>query len=101
MSVKQADCWAERATKPGGNKQWQVWRKILTCVHFKNPATKVVLGINDFPIERLLSDYQATFPLRCGNFILSPTLLYLQIFGKYVSPQTYKKLYDKTSFSNF
>ena len=40
----------------------------------KNQRLKWHVGGNDFWIERLQSsNYQATFPLRCVNFILTAT----------------------------
>ena len=44
------------------------------CAYLLIRRLKWRIGVNDFPTERLLSDYQATFPLRCGNFISSPTV---------------------------
>ena len=35
---------------------------------------KWCVGVNYFLTERLLSDYQATFPLCCGNYILTATV---------------------------
>ena len=47
----------------------------------KNQRLKWCVGGNDFPlndyrttIKRLLRNYQATFPLRRGNFILTATV---------------------------
>ena len=40
----------------------------------KKPATKVARSRKRFSIEGLSSNYQATFPLHCGNFILTATV---------------------------
>ena len=40
----------------------------------KNQQLKWHVGGNDFRIEQLSSNYQATFPLRCGKFILTATV---------------------------
>ena len=47
------------------------------CTYFKTKKKmqlKRRMGVNDFPTERLLSDYQATSLVSCGNLILSPTV---------------------------
>ena len=58
----------------------------VTLTLEKKTATKVVRWRKRFSIERLCNDYrttikrllrnyQTTFPLRCGNFILTATVL--------------------------
>ena len=56
--------------------------KNLNVRVLKNQWLKCCVGGNNFPLsnyrttmERLLRDYQATFPLRRGNFILTATVL--------------------------
>ena len=56
----------------------------VTLTLEKNQRLKWCVGGNDFPlsdyrttIKRLLRDYQTTFPLRCGNFILTATYVYV------------------------
>ena len=48
-------------------------------------VTKLRIGVNDFPAERyerLLSDHQAIFPLRCGNFVLTAAVDTTKLFRK-------------------
>ena len=58
---------------------------VRVTLTLEKPATKVVRRRKQFSveqlsndyettIERLLRDYQATFPLHCGNFILTATV---------------------------
>ena len=54
----------------------------VTLTLEKKQRLKWCVGGNDFPlsdyrttIKRLLHDYQTTFQLRCGNFILTATVL--------------------------
>ena len=53
----------------------------VTLTLEKNQRLKWCVGGNDFPlsdyrttIKRLLRNYQTTFSLRCGNFILTATV---------------------------
>ena len=46
----------------------------VTLTLEKKPATKLVRRRKRFSIEQLSNDYQTTFPLRRGNFILTATV---------------------------
>ena len=75
----------------GGSEQWWVCGRKCKCARnfntLKKTATKVVRRRKRFSIERLKNDYRTTikrllrnyymtFQLRCGNFILTATVLH-------------------------
>ena len=59
--------------------------KVRVTLTLEKSATKVVCRWKRFSIERLLRDYQATFPLCSGNFILTATAASQELEIKYCS----------------
>ena len=71
----------------------------VTLTHEK-PAIKWCAGGNDLPLERLLRDYQVTFPLHCGNFILTATIYLTPNAHTHRSTKYYKyKICTRTKYT--